>query len=114
MDKQLRRQQVADFKRQDVHCGIYEMHCTANDARWAGIAMNLASIGNRLQFSLRQGNHPHRQLQQAWNLHGAGTFRWHCVQALGDDPDRPDFERDRLLKEALAAHCARSGARPLR
>lgn len=114
MDRQQRRQQIADYKQRDIHCGIYELHCTASDDRWAGTAMDLSTIANRLWFSLRQGNHPHRQLQAAWNQHGADAFQWRSVHALKEDEDRPVFERDRMLREALDQHCARTGASPLR
>ncbi len=114
MDKQTRRQQSADYKRQEVQSGIYQIHCTATDTRWAGIALNLSAIRNRLWFGLRQGSHPHRQLQQAWAAHGADAFQWEPILALEEDPERLDFERDRLLRDALEQHCLQSGATPLR
>ena len=114
MDKQQRRQQIADYKRRPVRRGIYRVHCTASGESWAGPANDLSTIGNRLWFTLRMGNHPHRQLQQAWNLHGAAAFEWHDALQLEDEPDLHDFERERLLQDALAEVCRRTGATPLR
>lgn len=82
MDKQTRRQQSADYKRQEVQSGIYQIHCTATDARWAGIALNLSAIRNRLWFGLRQGSHPHgncsRPGQRTVPTHSSGSrsLRW--------------------------------------
>ena len=114
MDKHQRRQQIADYKRRPNRCGIYRVHCTASDESWAGTASDLSSIGNRVWFTLRLGNHPYRQLQLAWNLHGADAFQWHAALELENDPDLRDFERERLLQDALADICRQSGATPLR
>ena len=56
----------------------------------------------------------HRQLQQAWNQHGAGAFEWHEAHVLEHDPDLHDFEHERLLQDALAEVCRRTGATALR
>ena len=114
MDKPQRRQQIADYKRRAIRSGIYHVHCTTSGERWAGPARDLSTIGNRLWFTLRMGNHPHRQLQQAWNLHGADAFEWHQAHVLEHDPDLHDFEHERLLQDALAEVCRRTGATALR
>ena len=114
MDKHQRRQQIADYKRRAIRSGIYRVLCTASGESWAGPANDLSTIGNRLWFTLRLGNHPHRQLQQAWNLHGADAFEWHDALELEDEPDLHDFEHERLLQDALADVCRQTGATPLR
>jgi len=114
MHPQQRRQQIDDYKRRAIRSGIYHLHCTATGQSWAGPARDLSSIENRLRFTLRSGNHPHRQLQQAWNLHGDAAFQWQCAHALEHDPDLLGFERERLLQDALDAVCRQSGATPLR
>ncbi|WP_427852777.1 GIY-YIG nuclease family protein [Stenotrophomonas acidaminiphila] len=114
MDKHQRRQQIADYKRRATRSGIYHVRCTASGESWAGPANDLSTIGNRLWFTLRLGNHPHRRLQQAWNLHGAEAFQWHDAHVLEHAPDLHDFERARRLQDALAEVCRRTGATALR
>lgn len=114
MDKQQRRQHSDTYRRQQIEAGIYRVLCTASDESWAGCALNLSSIQNRLWFSLRMGNHPHRPLQQAWNQHGADAFQWQCAQVLQDTDEMQEYQRDRALNAALADVCAQTGATALR
>lgn len=114
MDKQQRRQRSDHYRRQPIEVGIYRVRCTASQESWAGRALNLSSIQNRLWFSLRMGNHPHRPLQQAWNQHGADAFQWQCAQVLADADEMQEYERDRALTAALADVCALTGAAALR
>ena len=84
-----------------------------NGIIWSN-ALIFMCLGAGLWFTLRMGNHPHRQLQQAWNLHGADAFEWHQAHVLEHDPDLHDFEHERLLQDALAEVCRRTGATALR
>lgn len=95
-----RKAAVAAYKEQKVAAGIYAVRCTSSGACWVGRAPNLATIQNRLWFTLRQGSNPHRALQAAWQEHGPDAFTFEIVEQIKDEDVA--FARDSNLKERLA------------
>lgn len=85
-----------------VEAGIYAVRCTASAQVWVGSAPDLATIQNRLWFTLRQGCNPHRSLQDAWAAHGSEAFAFELVERLTDD-DGLGYIRNAALK-SLHAH----------
>lgn len=100
MTTQDRRAALTAYKERKVEAGIYALRCTATDQLWIGRAPDLATIQNRLWFTLRQGGNPHRALQEAWHQHGAQAFSFEVVERLKEDDLR--FGRDHALKKRLA------------
>lgn len=100
MTTQDRRAALTAYKERKVEAGIYALRCTATDELWIGKAPDLATIWNRLSFTLRQGDNPHRALQQAWTAHGADAFTFEIIERLSEDDLR--FGRDHALKRRLA------------
>jgi hypothetical protein len=108
MDGETRKAAVGAYKERKPAMGIYAVRCGATGQCWVGRAPDLAKIQNRLWFTLRMGNNPHRTLQQAWNAHGADAFAVETVEQLVDEDIA--FARERLLKDRLAHWCAQLGA----
>jgi hypothetical protein len=106
-----RREALTAYKERKVKAGIYAIRCKATDQVWLGKAPDLATIQNRLWFTLRQGNNPHRSLQEAWTFHGAGAFAFEVVETLPEDDLQ--FGRDRPLKRRLDHWVAAWGAMAL-
>jgi hypothetical protein len=95
-----RKAMIAAYKERKVAAGIYRVRCLASGEAWVGQTPNLDKIENRIWFTLRQGTHRHRALQQAWLRYGAESFLLDTVEALGEESD--PYLRDRALKQRLA------------
>jgi hypothetical protein len=94
-----RSEALAAYKERKVTAGIYAVRCTATDQLWLGKTPDLATIQNRLWFTLGHGSNPHRDLQEVWTLHGADAFAFEVVDTLPEDDLQ--FGRDRALKRRL-------------
>ena len=66
MKSEERKAAVAAYKLRKAVPGIYVVACATTGEQWAGSAPDLATIWNRLSFTLRQGANTHRSLQAAW------------------------------------------------
>jgi hypothetical protein len=99
MTEEERRAAIAAYREQKVEIGIYALYCAPSGQRWAGSAPNLATIRNRLWFTLRLGKDRHPGLQDAWNAHGEDAFSFEILERLKDDDLGPG--RDRRLKDRL-------------
>ncbi len=99
MTEEEKRAAIAAYREQKVESGIYALSCLPSGQRWVGSALNLATIRNRLWFTLRLGNDRHPGLQHAWNAHGEGAFGFEILERL--KADELGAGRDRRLKERL-------------
>jgi hypothetical protein len=95
---------VAAYKELATVAGIYAVRCLVTGQRWAGRTPDLSKIQNRLWFSLRQGNCPHRSLQSVWREQGAENFVLEEVERLADEEST--YIRQQTLKTRLAHWCA--------
>lgn len=89
MNKEVRKAQLAAYKERKTAAGIFAIRCTASGEAWVGSAPDLATIANRHWFTLRQGQHRQRDLQQAWTAHGETAFAFAIVEAFADDGSAP-------------------------
>lgn len=105
MTEDERRAAVAAYRERRIAAGIYAVRCAASRQTWVGRAPNLATIQNRLWFTLRLGSNSHRTLQDAWATHGEAAFSFEVVEQLADEDIA--YVRDRMLKEAHVRWAAR-------
>ena len=110
MKREQRKAAVTAYRERKVTAGIYAVFCTGLGQRWAGRAADLDTIGNRLWFSLRQGNCLHRTLQAAWNAHGPSAFTLEIVERL--DEETLSYVRDHALTDRLAYWCSEPDPSP--
>jgi hypothetical protein len=89
LDNQARKARIAAFRERTPVAGIFALRCTASGQAWVGSAPDLATIANRHRFTLRQGQHRQRDLQQAWTAHGEAAFAFETVEAFADDGSAP-------------------------
>ena len=94
-----------------MHAGIYAVCCAATGERWFGKAPDLATIQNRLWFTLRQGSNPHRTLQEAWARDGADAFSFEVVERVEEEALK--FGRERDLRRRLDHWVVSSGGRAI-
>src|SRR4249920_801633 len=104
MKREQRKAAVAAYRERKATAGIYAVVCLGSGQRWIGRAADLETIKNRLRFSLRHGDCPHRTLQAAWNAHGPEAFALEIVERLDDET--LSYIRDRALKDRLAHWCS--------
>jgi len=106
-----RKTAVAAYKERKTAAGIFAITCTTTGQRWVGSAPDLATIQNRIWFTLRHGSHRSRSLQAAWTAHGADSLTFEAVERLDDET--LDYVRERILKERRADWCQRLWAEGL-
>ena len=106
-----RRASLAAYKERKVQAGIYAVRCAATGEQWIGKAPDLATIQNRLWFTLKQGSNPHRSLQEAWTLHGADAFSFEVVEQV--EEEALQFGRERALKRRLDHWIATGGGKAI-
>lgn len=99
MQTEERKAAIAAYKERKTVAGIYLLHCVPSGQSWIGRATDLASIENRLRFTLRHHSHTHRGLQVAWDAHGPDAFRLEELERL--EEESLAYIRDRVLKERL-------------
>lgn len=112
MEKSTRKAAIAAYKERKAVAGIYAVRCLASGQCWVGGTPDLSTIRNRLWFTLRQEASPHRPLQEAWRLHGAGAFVLETVEEMKQD-EEPPFIRDRRLRDRRAYWLAALQAAPI-
>jgi hypothetical protein len=95
-----RKAAAAAYKERKVAPGLYAVRHAAAGLCWVGHARDLATIWNRLSFTLRHGDHPNPQLQSLWNEGRGEGFVFEELERL--DEDMLASARDRALKERLA------------
>jgi hypothetical protein len=94
-----RKAAIAAYKERKVFAGIYAVRCADTGEAWVGQALNLEKVQNRIWFTLRQGGHPCRSLQGAWNTHGEKALSFAECERL--EEDETDYVRNTLLKERM-------------
>lgn len=100
MNRDDRKAAAAAYKEQTVTAGIYAVRCQPTGQCWVGRAPDLATIQNRLWFTLRHQANPHRSLQAAWREHGPDAFTFEILERIGEEEIA--YVRERLLKDRLA------------
>lgn len=94
-----RKAAISAYKERKTIPGIFVIRCSASGEVWVGQAPNLATIQNRIWFSLRQGGHTCRSLQAAWTAHGEAGLTFGECERLDDEETA--YVRNALLKERL-------------
>lgn len=111
MNREDRKAAVTAYKERKVEAGIVAVRCTPTGQVWVGPATNLGAIENRLRFSLANGGHMNRPLQEAWKTHGGEQFAIEILEAL--DEDETGALQRMMLKERTAHWTAKLGAAAL-
>ena len=97
------------YRERKVVSGIFTVRCSATGRCWVGQAPDLATIWNRISFTLRYGTHPNRDLQLAWTAWNGEGFVFEEVERLDDEAVA--LGRDRLLKARLGHWVAQLDAK---
>jgi hypothetical protein len=105
-----RKAMTAAYKERKSVPGIYALRCRVTGVVWVGQTPTLDTVQNRIWFTLRFGSNPNRELQQAWNDHGADSFAFEVVERLEEEDA---YLRCAVLKERLTHWQAKLNAAAL-
>lgn len=111
LSKESRKEAVRAYKEKKPSIGIYAVRCTSTGRVWVGTSRNLEATKNGCWFSLREGLHRDKPLQQEWNGQGELAFQYDIVSVL--DEDSHPFEIADSLKAMKADWMMRLNAQPL-
>ena len=111
VDKTNRRAARAAAKEAKPDAGVFAFHGAAGGV-WVGRSPTLASVENRLRFTLRQGGGFLPQaLKDAWAAAAGEGFRYEVLERL--DPEMPALLVADALKASAAIWRDRLGAAPI-
>jgi hypothetical protein len=106
-----RKEAIRNFKERKPLLGAYAVRCTSTGHVWVGVSRNLDATRNGCWFTLRNGLHREKSLQEEWNAHGESAFQFEIL--VGLDEEIHPLEVDDLLKEQKKTWIAKLGAQPL-
>ena len=106
-EKETRREAARKFKETTPTMGVFTVRCTAEGRVWVGSSRNLYATRNKYSFTLGNGSHPDKSLQQEWNLQAAPVLQYEIMEILEEDLN-PLAVGD-LLKAKRTAWVARLG-----
>jgi hypothetical protein len=107
--KAARKEAIREFKERKPVMGVYAVRCTATGQIWVDAFRNLEAANNSAWFSLRNGSHRSKSLQEEWNAHGESAFQFEILENLDEDV-HPMAVAD-LLKQKRSHWIAQLGAR---
>jgi hypothetical protein len=108
MTTERRKAAIAAYKERKSAVGIFAVRCAPAAKVWVGQTRDLDKVWNRISFSLRTGVDPRRDLQAAWNAHGAAGFAFEPLEKLKDES--LDFARQSALDERMTFWRQKLGA----
>jgi hypothetical protein len=85
MDGKHKKEMLREYKERKQQQGIFAIRCAATGEAWVAASPNLDAQQNRIWFALRQGGHPNREIQAAWNAHGDAQFRYEILEEVTDE-----------------------------
>src|ERR1039458_8590136 len=109
--KESRKEAVRKFKERKSLLGAYAVRCTVTGHVWVGVSKNLDATKNGSWFTLRNGSHREKSLQDEWNEHGESAFQYEIL--VGLDEEVHPLEVDDLLKEQKKIWIEQLGAQGL-
>jgi hypothetical protein len=106
-----RKAAIAAYKERKPSPGIFAVRCVKSGDTWVGRAPDLATIANRIWFTLKNGSHSNRVLQAVCTEQGIDALEFEPLEAIPDEDHVAT--RERMLKEQLAFWQNKLGARLL-
>lgn len=109
MDKSSRREAIREFKERVVTRGVFAVRCPPTGQVWVAVSRNLEKQQNPLWSGLKFGSYINRDVQAAWNTHGAEGLVYEVLEVFDDEAlspvGRADLAKARLAhwREALGA-----------
>ncbi len=106
-----KKEAIRKFKELKPSLGAYAVRCTTSGSVWVGASRNLDATRNGCWFTLRNGGHTEKSLQQEWNAHGEAAFQYEILETL--EGDQHPLAIPDLLKQVRTRWVEQLHARPL-
>jgi len=106
-----RKAAITAYKERKTVAGVYALRCPAAGGIWVGRAADVATIENRLRFTLAHDAALRPSLKAAVRDHGADAVAFEVLERFGED-DIP-YARDTFLRERQDHWRAQLGAEPI-
>ncbi len=109
MERSRKKEITRAWAGRDRRQGVFAVRCLASGELWVSTTRNLESQRNGVWFALRQGGHPNKAVQAAWNAHGEANFSYEVLEELSEEGSTAAGFSDRLKdrgrhwREALGA-----------
>lgn len=80
-------------------CGIYSIMCFANGMEYLGSSIDVERRFKEHKNLLRARRHESKMLQDAWNKHGAGAFRFEVLEEVENREELRIIEKKYILRK---------------
>lgn len=103
MDKERKREIIADYKQQKTTGGVYAIKNRENDKLFIKGDINMEAAGNRFDFSQKVNSCVQIKMREDWEKYGPAAFTFEVIREIEQKSEEsPKAFRDRLKKlEAL-------------
>lgn len=112
MDSNRKAELKRTYKETALRKGVFKVYSSKTDQTWVGTSSNVDSFKNRIWFTLKWGNQPNHDLQQAWNEGGSDSIEYEVIEVFKDDVT--GYALERLMKERMQHWIEKLGAEPFR
>ena len=85
LSREEKKQAIRQYKERKPLAGVFAVRCAISGHIWVGSSRNLDATRNGVWFSLRNGGHPDKPLQEEWNAHGERGFSYEVLEKLEDE-----------------------------
>ena len=96
MDNARKKELARAWVERDRQQGVFAVRCRAGGEVWVSSTRNLDTRRNAVWFALRQGGHPNKTVQAAWDAHGEGEFAYEILEQMSEEGFTPSGFNDRL------------------
>ena len=80
-----RKEAIAEYKNRKTPRGAFVVRFAADGPAWVDATPDLDAARNGLLFTLRNGLHRNKGLQDEWNARGEAAFHYEVLEKLEDD-----------------------------
>ena len=96
MEKQNKKEKLAEYKERKITGGVYVIKNTANEKSLLASSTNLQGCKNRFVFSQKTNSCVDMKLQNDWKTFGAEAFQLEVLEELEkkDDQTSKEFAED--------------------
>ena len=82
MDKQLKKEKLAAYKRRSVVGGVYSIVNTVTGKKMLSLTTDLQGSRNRFEFAQSMNSCVHHCLKGDWDLYGGQSFHFEKLQTI--------------------------------
>jgi len=82
MEKEKRKQLVAEYQERERQMGVYSITNKKNGRLYIDASTNMHGLWGKEQFILDMGTHTNKELQNDWKQYGSESFSFEVLELL--------------------------------